>query len=51
MAPGANLVLVEARTASFNDLFNAVNFARSLSGVVAVSMSWGSARVRRADRL
>ena len=42
MAPGANLVLVEAKSASFNDLFNAVNFARSLSGVVAVSMSWGS---------
>jgi subtilase family serine protease len=42
MAPGANLVLVEARSASFSDLFNAVNFARSLSGVVAVSMSWGS---------
>ena len=42
MAPGANLVLVEARTASFSDLFNAVNFARSLSGVVAVSMSWGA---------
>jgi len=42
MAPEANLVLVEARTASFSDLFNAVNFARSLSGVVAVSMSWGA---------
>ena len=42
MAPGANLVLVEARSASLNDLFNAVNFARSLNGVVAVSMSWGS---------
>ena len=42
MAPGANLVLVEARTASLNDLFNAVNFARSLPGVVAVSMSWGT---------
>ena len=38
----ANLVLVEARTASFSDLFNAVNFARSLNGVVAVSMSWGA---------
>jgi hypothetical protein len=41
-APGANLVLVEAKSASFTDLFNAVNFARSLPGVVAVSMSWGS---------
>ena len=42
MAPGANLVLVEAKSASFSDLFSAVNFARSLNGVVAVSMSWGS---------
>ena len=42
IAPGANLVLVEAKSASINDLFGAVNFARSLSGVVAVSMSWGS---------
>jgi len=42
IAPKANLVLVEARTASFSDLFYAVDFARSLSGVVAVSMSWGS---------
>jgi hypothetical protein len=41
-APGANLVLVEAKSASISDLFNAVNFARSLPGVVAVSMSWGS---------
>jgi Subtilase family len=42
IAPGANLVLVEAKSASFSDLFNAVNFARSLSGVVDVSMSWGT---------
>jgi subtilase family serine protease len=42
MAPKANLVLVEARSASLYDLFGAVNFARSLNGVVAVSMSWGS---------
>ena len=42
LAPGANLVLVEAKSASFSDLFSAVNFARSLNGVVAVSMSWGS---------
>ncbi len=42
MAPGANLVLVEARSASLSDLLGAVNFARSLRGVVAVSMSWGT---------
>src|SRR5207248_1723497 len=42
MAPKANLVLVEAKTASLGDLFGAVDFARSLNGVVAVSMSWGT---------
>ena len=42
IAPGANIVLVEAKSADINDLFGAVNFARSLSGVVAVSMSWGT---------
>jgi hypothetical protein len=42
MAPKANLVLVEAKTASLSDVFGAVNFARSLNGVVAVSMSWGT---------
>src|SRR5262245_15970537 len=42
IAPKANLVLVEAKSASLYDLYGAVNFARSLSGVVAVSMSWGS---------
>ena len=42
MAPGANLVLVEASSASLANLFNAVNFARSLNGVVDVSMSWGT---------
>ena len=42
MAPGANLVLVEAKSAGFTDLLNAVNFARSLNGVDVVSMSWGT---------
>ncbi|WP_165230083.1 S53 family peptidase [Aquisphaera insulae] len=42
MAPAANLVLVEAKSATLKDLFNAVNFARSLSGVSVVSMSWGT---------
>jgi subtilase family serine protease len=41
IAPQADIVLVEAKSASFADLLNAVNYARSLSGVVAVSMSWG----------
>jgi hypothetical protein len=42
MAPRANIALVEAKSASLNDLFGAVNYARSLSGVVAVEMSWGT---------
>jgi subtilase family serine protease len=41
IAPQADIVLVEAKSASFADLLNAVNYARSLTGVVAVSMSWG----------
>jgi subtilase family serine protease len=43
IAPQADIVLVEARSASFTDLLNAVTYARSLAGVVAVSMSWGGA--------
>jgi hypothetical protein len=44
-APGANILLVEANSASFTDLLNAVNAAKtaSVSGspVSVVSMSWG----------
>ena len=42
MAPKANIALVEAEKHSLNDLFGAVDYARSLSGVVAVEMSWGT---------
>ncbi|HZV05643.1 MAG TPA: hypothetical protein VE999_11220 [Gemmataceae bacterium] len=42
MAPGANIVLVEANSPSYSDLMAAVNYARNLSGVSVVSMSWGS---------
>jgi len=42
MAPGASILLVEARSNSMSDLLTAVNYARSQPGVVAVSMSWGS---------
>jgi hypothetical protein len=42
MAPGANIVLVEAQP-TLNDLFSAVSFASHLSGVSVVSMSWGAA--------
>ena len=42
MAPGANIVLVEASSSSLSDLMSAVNTARNLAGVSVVSMSWGS---------
>jgi subtilase family serine protease len=42
MAPGANILLVEANSASFQDLYTAVDFARNAPGVVAVSMSFGA---------
>ena len=42
MAPGANIVLVEATTVIANaDLFTAVTTAADLPGVSVVSMSWG----------
>src|SRR5205085_1168560 len=33
---------VEANSNSYNDLLTAVDYARNASGVVSVSMSWGS---------
>ncbi len=41
IAPGANIILVEATTDSDSDLFTAVATAAALPGVSAVSMSWG----------
>jgi hypothetical protein len=41
IAPQANILLVEANSASLLDLLTAVNYARQQPGVVAVSMSWG----------
>ncbi len=41
IAPGAKILLVEAASAGGKDLLAAVDAARSRSGVVAVSMSWG----------
>ena len=41
IAPGAKILLVEAVTNSFANLFGAVDFAASQSGVHQVSMSWG----------
>ena len=41
IAPGANILLVEANSATLDDLMTAVNYARHASGVSAISMSWG----------
>jgi subtilase family serine protease len=41
IAPSAKILLVEAKSASGNDLLAAVDYARAQPGVVAVSMSWG----------
>ena len=41
VAPGANILVVEAKSQSLLDLLSAVNTARYTPGVVAVSMSWG----------
>jgi hypothetical protein len=42
VAPKAKILLVEANSASFNDLFTAVDTASNRAGVVAVSLSWGT---------
>ncbi|MDB5327283.1 MAG: pcp 1 [Phycisphaerales bacterium] len=43
MAPKANIVLVEANSSSFNNMVaSAANYARTIPGVVAVSMSFGA---------
>ena len=41
IAPGARILLVEARSSSISDLLKAVDYARNRSDVVAISMSWG----------
>jgi subtilase family serine protease len=41
IAPGAKILLVEARSSSGNDLLKAVDYARAQAGVVSISMSWG----------
>ena len=42
IAPAADLVLVEAKSANDSDLMSAVDAARNLAGVSVVSMSWGT---------
>ncbi len=41
IAPGANILVVEARSQTLKNLLSAVDTARKSPGVVAVSMSWG----------
>jgi subtilase family serine protease len=41
MAPGANILLVEANSSSESDLLSAVQYAAAQPGVSVVSMSWG----------
>ncbi len=41
IAPGAKILLVEAKSNSFSSLLGAVDYAASQSGVHQVSMSWG----------
>jgi len=41
MAPGAKIVLVEAASNRYTDLFKAVKVATTIPGVQEVSMSWG----------
>jgi subtilase family serine protease len=41
IAPGANLLVVEAQSQGLQDLLNAVNTARNTAGVDVISMSWG----------
>jgi hypothetical protein len=40
-APGAKILLVEAKTSSLSNLLGAVDYARTQPGVSVVSMSWG----------
>jgi subtilase family serine protease len=41
IAPGAKILLVEARSAGLSDLMSAVDYARKQPNVASVSMSWG----------
>jgi subtilase family serine protease len=41
IAPNAKILLVEAKSASYTDLFNAVSYAAAQPGVSVVSMSFG----------
>lgn len=42
IAPGANILLVEAHSSGLSDMLNAVDWARNQAGVSVVSLSWGT---------
>jgi subtilase family serine protease len=46
IAPGASILVVEAQSQTRDALLGAVNAARQVPGVVAVSMSWGFSEFR-----
>jgi hypothetical protein len=46
IAPGARILVVEARSQSRAALLTAINAARETPGVVAISMSWGFSEFR-----
>ncbi len=46
VAPGANILLVEANSSSLSDLLTGVATASDTAGVSVVSMSWGSGEFR-----
>jgi len=46
VAPGAKIVVVEAKSDSARDMLAAVNVARQVPGVSVVSMSWGGSEMR-----
>src|SRR5262245_57358126 len=46
IAPGAHIMLVEAKSDSLTDLLGAVDYARRQPTVAAVSMSWGTNEFR-----
>ncbi len=43
IAPGAKILLVEAKTPSGQNLLDAIDYARKRKDVIAISMSWGGA--------
>lgn len=46
IAPKAKILVVEAKTAAGQNLLNALDYAKSQFGVVAVSLSWGGAEFK-----